>query len=144
MISLRRNVRMFLARRAYQFRNEPFTLKSGKQSQHYVDCRPLLLEPAYRRDICALLHAVAVAGGAEVAATAGVALGGIPLAEGVAACFSPRMPLVYVRAEPKGHGTRKLVELPLNPLRSALLVEDVATTGESAARAVEALREERI
>ena len=43
-----------------------------------------------------------------------------------------------VRKEAKTHGTGKLVEGPLNPGDTVAIVDDVATTGDSAFRAVDA------
>jgi orotate phosphoribosyltransferase len=43
-----------------------------------------------------------------------------------------------VRKEPKGHGTGQLVEGPLSPGETVAVVDDVATTGGSSLKAVEA------
>jgi orotate phosphoribosyltransferase len=43
-----------------------------------------------------------------------------------------------VRKEPKGHGTGQLVEGPLAPGATVAVVDDVATTGGSSLKAVEA------
>lgn len=47
-----------------------------------------------------------------------------------------------VRKEPKGHGTGKQVEGPLLSGDRVVIVEDVITTGGSAARAIEAVKRE--
>ena len=45
-----------------------------------------------------------------------------------------------MRKEAKAHGTGKQVEGPVSPGDRVVVVEDVITTGQSATRAVEALR----
>ena len=48
---------------------------------------------------------------------------------------------MIIRKEPKGHGTQSQVEGPLPPLGTTITVlEDVTTTGESALKAVDVLR----
>ena len=43
-----------------------------------------------------------------------------------------------VRKEPKGHGTGKQVEGPVEPGQTVVIVEDVITSGGSALKAVDA------
>ena len=52
--------------------------------------------------------------------------------------------MIYVRKEVKQHGLRKQVEGDFKPGLKALLIDDVATTGSSLLKAVEALRSEGI
>jgi orotate phosphoribosyltransferase len=47
-----------------------------------------------------------------------------------------------VRKAPKTHGMSKLIEGPFNPGDQVVVAEDVITTGESALKAVEAIRRE--
>jgi len=81
--------------------------------------------------------------GWRVDAVGGLTLGADPIAYAI--CHSSAdtaRPLraFTVRKEPKGHGTGKQVEGPLAGGDRAVIVEDVITTGGSAARAVEAVR----
>lgn len=79
---------------------------------------------------------------------AGVALGGCALATGVslysrwaATTAFPMYDALYVRAEPKGHGTHKLVEGVFEKGDKVVLVEDVVTSGGSTLQALSSLRE---
>lgn len=134
-----------LAHQAYQFRDEPFTLKSGQESQHYVDCRPLLLDHHFSR-----MFAETIAGHArwtfdEVGFVAGVVLGGCSPALGVGRELG-EVPVIFVRPEPKTHGARDQLVLPASIKedprpREGILVEDVITTGGSSLAAMGVLKE---
>jgi len=114
-----------------------FRLSSGRVSGVYVDVRRVLGVGWASRALAGLLVACAsrVARGAD--AVVGVATGGVPWASWLALLMG--VPLGYVRRSAKGHGTGSRVEGWRGP-GSALLVDDVATTGGSLAGAVEALR----
>ncbi len=76
-------------------------------------------------------------------AVGGLTLGADPIAYAI--CHSSAdtehpIRAFTVRKEPKAHGTGKQVEGPLVPGDKVVIVEDVITTGGSAARAVEAVR----
>ena len=68
---------------------------------------------------------------------AGVALGGCPLVTGLSLWTD--MNALYVRAKPKDHGTSKQIEGDFQPGASAVLVEDVVTTGGSSLEAIDIL-----
>jgi orotate phosphoribosyltransferase len=53
-----------------------------------------------------------------------------------------RLPSVFIRKEPKEHGTKKRVEGGDVTGRRVVLVEDLVTTGASSIAAIEALRAE--
>ncbi len=69
---------------------------------------------------------------------AGMALGAVPLA--VAVALETNQPFVMVRKEPKDHGTKELIEGEVNPGDKFVVVEDVATTGGSTLKVINALR----
>jgi len=81
----------------------------------------------------------------ETKVVAGLTLGADPLVSGVAVCSALDMRLVdalIVRKEPKGHGTGAWIEGPEFPEGTKVTVlEDVTTTGGSAIKAVEKLRD---
>jgi orotate phosphoribosyltransferase len=106
-----------LARDAY--RRGHFTLASGRQSEHYVNCKSV--------------------------AVAGLTLGADPLVSGVAmtaAAAGRSLDALIVRKQAKGHGTGAWLEGPL-PKSGALVtvLEDVVTTGGSSLKAVNQLKE---
>ena len=76
---------------------------------------------------------------------AGLTLGADPLVSGVALVSALDQRLInglIVRKEPKGHGTQAWIEGPLPPEGTKITVlEDVITTGGSAIKAVEKLRD---
>ena len=76
---------------------------------------------------------------------AGLTLGADPLVSGVAVCSALDMRLInalIVRKEPKGHGTGAWIEGPEFPAGTKVTVlEDVTTTGASAIKAAEKLRD---
>jgi orotate phosphoribosyltransferase len=78
-------------------------------------------------------------------AVAGLTLGADPIvtaASVVAACEGRSLSALIVRKEAKGHGTQAYIEgLTLAPGSPVVVLEDVVTTGQSAMKAVERLRE---
>lgn len=96
--------------RAYRFSETPFTLKSGRTSQHYVDCRPVLLNQEALVRVARLLQgwvdATTMANG-----FAGVVTGACPVVDQLVREGDPGALRAYVRPEAKDHGTKKLVEM---------------------------------
>jgi orotate phosphoribosyltransferase len=70
---------------------------------------------------------------------AGVALGAVPLV--AVTSVETGLPYVVVRKETKEYGTGNRIEGRLDEGEEVVVIEDVATTGQSAAAAVAALRE---
>ena len=118
-----------------------FTLASGAKSDVYVDCKPTTCDP----------HAMPVIGrlflrrfeekGWKPEAIGGPTIGAEPLAFAIAReSLETGTPLYafIVRKERKAHGMQKIVE-GLEPLegRKVVILEDVCTTGESTAVAME-------
>ena len=129
-----------LATSAYKRGN--FTLASGRQSEHYVNCKPVSLSGAGL-----LLISTAMLSYVEdqSVAVAGLTLGADPLVSGVAMAASLAhndLEALIVRKAAKGHGTGAWLEGPL-PQPGALItvLEDVVTTGGSSLKAVNQLRE---
>ncbi len=114
-----------------------FRLSSGGVSSYYVDVRRLYSHPSEARTVVLRMAELVRGLGCDV--VAGVESGGVPLAAMVA--FALGKPLVYVRKEPKKHGTRKLIEGDESVLGTAVVIDDVATTGSTLLRAVGVLRE---
>lgn len=70
---------------------------------------------------------------------AGVATAGI--AHGALLADALQLPFVYVRSEAKKHGRQNLIEGEIRPGTTALVVEDLISTGGSSLTAVNTLRE---
>ncbi|MBA3644743.1 MAG: orotate phosphoribosyltransferase [Gemmatimonadaceae bacterium] len=121
-----------------------FTLASGATSDLYIDARLTTMSP----EGLALIGPLALSTIRRMRWNAdsigGLTLGADPIA--YAASFASTMspPLLRaftVRKEPKEHGTRKLIEGPFKPGDRVVVVEDVVTSGASALRAIDAVRE---
>ena len=119
-----------------------FTLSSGERSPYYINSKRVTLHPQGAVIIGHLLLAQLPP---DTEAVAGLTLGADPMvsAISVASVYQNRpLPALIVRKQPKGYGTRAYIEGPL--LRSGsevVVVEDVVTTGTSALKAVERLRQ---
>lgn len=116
------------------------TWKSGVRAPVYCDCRTLIAQPEHRAQVGrAFTEAVAsLFPDAEV--IAGVATAGVPWASIVAQEL--KLPLVYVRNDPKQHGTGRLVEGPLPRNKRTLIIDDLVASGESVVRVAQRLRQE--
>jgi len=122
------------------YKKGEFTLSSGKTSEHYVNCKPVTLS-GRGLTLASLLMLMYV----ETDVVAGLTLGADPLVSGVSVVSALDRRLVnglIVRKEAKGHGTQAWIEGPLPKEGTKITVlEDVTTTGGSAIKAVEKLRE---
>lgn len=115
-----------------------FTLASGKPSPYYVDLRMLPSFPSHFRLVIGALRKAVENGVAGFDSLASVPTSGLVF--GSALAYEMGKPFLYVRKEAKGYGTSKLVEGHLASGAKVLIVDDVATTGLSVSRAVEAIR----
>ncbi|NOZ89241.1 MAG: orotate phosphoribosyltransferase [Crenarchaeota archaeon] len=115
-----------------------FRLASGVESPIYIDLRRVLAKPRYLRAIVDGLSVLLEHLGYTAHPIVGVATGGIPWAAALA--YHLGVPTGYVRPRAKDHGTGKIVE-GVEP-GEVVLLDDVATTGESLAAAAEALLNE--
>lgn len=123
-------------------RTGSFTLASGRTSHYYVDGRTVTLSAEGAAVIgSGVLEALADLPG--VVAVGGLTMGADPIVGAVlfaaGAGARPGLRGFLVRKETKGHGTGRLVEGPLEPGSVVAIVDDVATTGGSSLRAVEAV-----
>ncbi len=124
-------------------RRGDFILASGRRSTLYIDARLTTMSPEGLTLIGSLGLAMLHRSGWKVNAVGGLTLGADPVAYAIAyASAATPNPLraFTVRKEPKAHGTGKSIEGPLEPGDRVAVVEDVITTGQSALRAVDAIR----
>ncbi len=122
------------------YKKGEYTLSSGKKSEHYVNCKPVTLS-GRGLTLASLLMLQEV----KTSYVAGLTLGADPLVSGVSLVSALDSRLVnglIVRKEAKGHGTQAWIEGLLPPEGTVITVlEDVITTGGSAIKAVEKLRD---
>ncbi|MFC7081827.1 orotate phosphoribosyltransferase [Halorussus caseinilyticus] len=111
-----------------------FELSHGGTSDYYVDKYLFETDPH-----CLELIAEAFAQRVGDTKLAGVALGGVPLV--AVTSVETGNPYVIARKQKKDYGTANLVEGRLDDGEEVVVLEDIATTGQSAADAVEALRD---
>lgn len=120
-----------------------FTLASGKQSTFYIDARLTTMSPDGLSIIGPLGVDTIRKLGWNVDAVGGLTLGADPISYAISyASAASDHPLraFTVRKEVKTHGTGKLIEGPLRSGDRVVVIEDVITTGDSALRAIEAVR----
>ncbi|CAI48719.1 orotate phosphoribosyltransferase [Natronomonas pharaonis DSM 2160] len=111
-----------------------FELSHGGTSEYYVDKYVFETDPGCLRQI-----ADAFADRVGDAKLAGVALGAVPLV--AATAVETDSPYVIVRKQKKEYGTGNQIEGDFDAGEEVVVLEDIATTGQSAIDAVEALRE---
>jgi orotate phosphoribosyltransferase len=123
-----------------------FTLASGKKATYYLDGKQVTLDAKGARLVGeGLLELLNSGFGTGVAGTLPTAVGGMsigadPITAAVVTMSGVQdSPLVgfMVRKEPKGHGTNQYIEGPVKAGDTAVIVEDVVTTGGSSLQAIE-------
>ena len=130
-----------LKERAY--RHGQFTLSSGQESEHYVNCKPVTLSCEGN---ALLAHLMIKRIEKDAVAVGGLTLGADPLVCGIAQkayykC-NRHIDALIIRKNPKGYGTKEVIEGHKPPKGSVVTVlEDVTTTGGSAMTAVNVLRD---
>src|SRR5215468_10074843 len=121
-------------------------LASGRVSDFYFNLKPTMLD-AEGAALLAQLTLDALAG-ERIDAIGGLEMGAVPIAGAVAQLShmtGTPIQAFFVRKKPKEHGARLSIEglMPGETLagKRIVIVEDVTTTGGSAMKAVEALRD---
>jgi orotate phosphoribosyltransferase len=121
-----------------------FTLTSGKKATYYIDLRKVSLD----HRVAPLIGQVMVdliADIDDVAAVGGLTMGADPIAAAVlhqGAALGKTYDAFVVRKEPKDHGRGRQIEGADVKGKRVVVLEDTSTTGQSALKAVEALRKE--
>ena len=132
---------MFWKIGAVKFRPEqPYTFASGLVSPVYVDCRKIISYPKVRSAL--MKSAVSVlkerVGPKVFKGIAGGETAGIPFAALIA--HQMKLPMQYVRKQPKGYGRDAQIEGDIIEGANVLLVEDLSTDGGSKLAFAKALR----
>jgi orotate phosphoribosyltransferase len=133
----RRN-RLFELIKERSFRRGNFTLASGKQSSYYFDSKPTMLHPEGATLLAQLIFDAIKDVNADC--VGGLEMGAVPLIAPVAMqSLEAGQPIMgfFVRKAPKDHGTKQRIEGIDMAAKTAVIVEDVTTTGGSAMQAVE-------
>lgn len=124
------------------YKEGDFVLSSGQRSTYYINGKLVTLHPQGALAVGRLLLQDLPL---DTQAVAGLTLGADPIvsAVSVVSAYENRpLPALIIRKEAKGHGTMAYIEGPMLPPGAKVVVlEDVVTTGQSALKAVERLRE---
>lgn len=119
--------------------DQPFTWASGWKSPIYCDNRKILsfthVREFVKSEMCNLIFQKFP----DAALLAGVSTAGI--AWGALAADQLKLPFVYVRPKPKGHGLANQVEGYFEKGQPTVVVEDLVSTGKSSLQVVDALRQ---
>ena len=115
-----------------------FILTSGKKSPVYVDCRKLVSFPKEReiiinemsKQIKDIYKGEIIVAGGETA--------GIPYSSFISQKL--KLPMVYIRKQPKGFGKGKLIEGEFRKKSKSILIEDMATDGGSKIHFINSMR----
>jgi orotate phosphoribosyltransferase len=130
----------FFCQFAYQ--EGDFILSSGQSSSYYINGKQVTLHPEGALAIGRILLSLVPS---NTHAVAGLTLGADPIVSAVSivsALENRPIPALIVRKEAKGHGTQAYIEGPnLAEGANVVVLEDVVTTGRSAMKAVERLRD---
>ncbi len=140
LTSLRQSLLDLFCQLAYK--EGDFVLSSGQRSSYYINGKQVTLHPQGALAVGRLLLSQLPT---DTQAVAGLTLGADPIvsAVSVVSAYENRpIPALIVRKESKGHGTMAYIEGPTLPEGAKVVVlEDVVTTGQSARKAVERLRD---
>jgi len=138
----RRRLLQLVRERAYR-EGVDVVLASGKRSEFYVDGKAVTLHPEGLWLLARLmLHELKSL--PAVTAVGGLTLGADPMAAALCALSHETgqdLGAFLVRKEPKGHGTGSRIEGTLRRGQRVAILEDTLTTGGSARKAIDAVRE---
>jgi orotate phosphoribosyltransferase len=115
-----------------------FTLASGKKAKFYLDTKQVTLDSFGAKLVGEGI--LDLLGPQMPKAVGGMSIGADPITAAIITLAGVRgVPLLgfMVRKEPKGHGTNKFIEGPVQPGDEVVIVEDVVTTGGSSLLAID-------
>ena len=115
-----------------------FTLASGRQASYYLDCRKVTLDSAGANLVAQGMLQLLEESWPD--AVGGMAIGADPITAAIitlADIQGKSLAGFIVRKEAKQHGTGRDVEGPVQAGQTAVIVEDVVTTGASALTAID-------
>jgi orotate phosphoribosyltransferase len=139
-VSDQESLRHLLLERSVQ--RGDFVLASGRHSSYYIDCRLATMSAEGLVLIGRMGWEVIRSAGWRPAAVGGLTMGADPVAYAIAAASfgdNRAVNAFSVRKEAKDHGQGRLIEGNFKAGDQVVVVEDVITSGDSAARAISAI-----
>ena len=128
------------------FLKKKIKLSSGKMSNFYIDVRKVSLSPEGIYLISKLIFNSVKK--ENITAIGGPTLGADPIVSGVCLLAHKnkrKLKGFLIRKNPKKHGRQKMIEgQVLTASDRVIIVDDVATSGGSLIKAIEALRQEKV
>ena len=121
-----------------------FTLSSGASSEYYVDARQTTMTAEGQKLTGRIGYDLIDEAGWDVTHVGGLTLGADPVTYAIAHHSTSRERVLdgfTVRKEAKGHGTGRQIEGGLPTDARVVIIEDAVTSGASAIRVIEAVRE---
>jgi len=134
---------LIISENAYKFTEEPVELSSGEVSNHYFDMKKITLLPKgmemiYQRILTKLYSDLKHL---DIEGFGGPEFGALPIIFYLCTKLPGQVFPIVVRKEAKDHGTKQKVEGRTDLIKNIVLIEDVCTSGQSALKAIAALRE---